>query len=90
MGFARDVTRDSVIITRDSSVIRNHTAGKPQGHKNANRAQRQSKELTFGGSNQPTEESITQLIEASPADFGLTQSFPVKNKGMFRYFIVIE
>ena len=36
----RDVTCDSVIITRDLAVIRNHTIGKSQGHKIANRAQR--------------------------------------------------
>lgn len=29
----RDVTRDSVIITRDLHVIRNHTNHKSQGHK---------------------------------------------------------
>jgi hypothetical protein len=33
MWVVRDVTRDSVIITRDSAVIRNHTDGKSQGHK---------------------------------------------------------
>ncbi len=39
MGVAREVTRDSVIITRDSTVIRNHIAGKSQGHKTAKIAQ---------------------------------------------------
>ncbi|PVX25001.1 MAG: hypothetical protein CW691_05900 [Candidatus Bathyarchaeum sp.] len=33
-GIGRDVTRDSVIITCDSVVIRNHTKDKSQGHKN--------------------------------------------------------
>ena len=36
---ARDVTRDSVIITRDLTVIRNHTDGKSKGHKLVNRAE---------------------------------------------------
>ena len=49
--FVRDVTRDSVIITRDLAVIKNHTDRKSQGHKTAIRAQAQSKELTSGGSN---------------------------------------
>lgn len=44
----RDVTCDSVIITRDLAVIRNHTDCKSQGHKAANATQRRSEELTFG------------------------------------------
>ena len=51
MGVVRDVTRDSVIITRDSAVIRNHTDCKSQGHKTANIAKRKSRKSTFGGSN---------------------------------------
>jgi len=35
MWVVRDVTRDSVIITRDLAVIRNHTDHKSQGHKTA-------------------------------------------------------
>ena len=46
----RDVTRDSVIITRDLAVIRNHTDGKPQGHKTGNIAQKQEEKLTSRGS----------------------------------------
>lgn len=34
-GVMRDVTRDSVTITRDLAVIRNHTDCKSQGHKTA-------------------------------------------------------
>jgi len=34
-----DVTRDSVIITRDTGVIRNHTHHISQGHKRRNKSQ---------------------------------------------------
>ena len=40
-GVVRDVTRDSVIITRDLAVIRNHTDCKSQGHITVNVTQRQ-------------------------------------------------
>lgn len=36
-GLERDVTRDSVIITRDAGVIRNHTDHRSQGHKRRNK-----------------------------------------------------
>jgi hypothetical protein len=51
MRVVRDVTRDSVIITRDSAMIRNHTDCKSQGHKTAKIAKRKGRKLTFGGSN---------------------------------------
>ena len=50
-GVVRDVTRDSVIITRDLVVIRNHADCKSQGHKTAKIAKRKSRKSAVGGSN---------------------------------------
>ena len=52
--LGRDVTRDSVIITRDLAVIRNHTGDISQHHKKGTetvkRAVKQRKKLRSGGS----------------------------------------
>ncbi len=47
--LVRDVTRDSVIITRDLVVIRNHTYHKSQGHNTANRAWHRAKSWLLEG-----------------------------------------
>ena len=80
MVVERDVTRDSVIITRDSAVIRNHTDCKSQGHKTANIAKRRSRKSSFGGSNLAHRRWTMQLIEAVPGDFHVRTRFSCKTQ----------
>jgi hypothetical protein len=50
MGIRRDVTRDSVIITRDSALIRNHRL-KIKVTKMQTKPRKKSGKLPFDGSN---------------------------------------